>query len=773
MDDRSETDPTAAFQEIPESWQRKSDPAEEEADNGSDTTPFDFIVVGAGAGGAPVAARLVERGFKVLVIEMGPKKPEKAANAVVENTEVPLLHTETTEDPRHSLRFFVKHFDHDPDGSQDPKIYRPPDDATIPGDHKDEEGIFYPRAQGVGGCTIHNAMITICGPSDDWDEIAEATGDPSWQGSKMRSYFERLEHCLYDRPLSWIGWLLAAIGFPTGWENGRHGKGGWLHTSLADLKLVKREKQFVRLIGEAAISSIKSGSEQISSLLSSVLRGTPGPALDPNHWETMRKSQAGLSMIPCSIRSDGRRSDARQRLLGAEKNHPDRLKILHGACVTKIAWEDIGETEVGETEVGGSEAKKRAIGVCVYPRRHAYQADAQAQAVPDDWGQQIKTIYCKKEVILCGGAFNTPQLLMLSGIGPREHLEENGIETFVDLAGVGSNLQDRYEVPVVAKLRKSFQSLRDLRLTSYEPDASKDPELKAWREAMGSVVNSSNPYSVNGGLLSIFARSTQETTVPDLFLFALAGRFPGYSVGYSRPSELQPGRTSSKVPGAVADDKRHLTWLVLKARTQNQNGTVRLRDNNPFRRPEINLKSFPGAEDDRQLPGESRDLIALNEAVESMKEILETGIKNGTVESIDMPGLDDFDGDELRWIKHTAWGHHACGTCKIGNGPDAVLDSRLRVRGVEGLRVVDASVFPRIFGYFIVTNVYMVAEKAADVITEDNSDDWSMGTGSVGTERDPVIPSRREFEQRRAYPTAMENVEAELVLQRRKRAGVS
>src|SRR5262245_1241664 len=98
-------------------------------------TTLDFIIVGAGAGGAPLAARLAERGYTVLVTEMGPGKPdpdEKAGPVVkgpdgkeLDNTQVPLLHTETSEDPRYSLRFFVKHFDGDPHGSLDPKTHEP------------------------------------------------------------------------------------------------------------------------------------------------------------------------------------------------------------------------------------------------------------------------------------------------------------------------------------------------------------------------------------------------------------------------------------------------------------------------------------------------------------------------------------------------------------------------------------------------------------------------------------------------------------------------
>ncbi|MEM7475179.1 MAG: GMC oxidoreductase [Planctomycetota bacterium] len=746
-------EPSIEFTDIPQSWQKRWQ------QDVKDCTPFDFIVVGAGAGGAPLAARLVERGFKVLVLEMGPGKTSPPENSIVDSTEVPLLHTEASEDPRHSLRYFVKHFDHDPEQSQDPKLYCPPEGAPLVSAKEDEKGIFYPRAQGIGGCTIHNAMITICGPANDWDEIAEATGDVSWEGNKMRSYFERLEHCLYDRPLTWFGWAKAALGFPTGWENGRHGKGGWLHTSIADLRLVKQEKKFVRLILEAVAASLKNGREQLLSLVKAVVRGQPGPALDPNHWETMRKSQAGVSLIPCSIRRDGRRSDARQRLNAAKQNHTESLKVLTGVCATSIALDDCDPHRVG-----GLEARNQAVGVNIFPREHAYEADARAEKLPEDWRDNIKTVYCRREVIVCSGAFNTPQLLMLSGIGDEEQLKDHDIPCEVHLPGVGKNLQDRYEVPVVAKLKKSFTSLKDLRLTSKNPEASKDPILQAWRDGIGDEREAPNPYGANGGLIAILARSKFEDKTPDLFLFAVAGRFPGYQVGYSKPSELQPGPSSSDTPDAAADAKRYLTWVILKARTENQNGYVRLQDNNPFRRPEIHLKSFPGAEDDSNLKGKSRDIEAIYEAVGLTKEFLETGKQSGTIESIEQPGIENF-GDERHWIKHTAWGHHACGTCRIGpdeGDDDAVLDSRLRVRGVKGLRVVDASVFPRIYGYFIVTNVYMVSEKAADMLTEDHCEDFA-GMDSV----EPVIPSRPEYEQRKVYPSVLEAEEAKLVRGRR------
>jgi len=132
----------------------------------------DFIIVGSGAGGGPLAANLAKNGFRVLVLEAGGwDSPEVA--------QVPAFHPHASEHPDLSWEFFVKHYTNpkEPDSKWD----------------GERNGIFYPRAATVGGCTVHNAMITMCGPSVDWDEIAKITNDHSWSGERMRTYFERLE----------------------------------------------------------------------------------------------------------------------------------------------------------------------------------------------------------------------------------------------------------------------------------------------------------------------------------------------------------------------------------------------------------------------------------------------------------------------------------------------------------------------------------------------------------------------------------------------------
>ena len=740
---------------IEQNWQSKAD------------TTLDFIIVGSGAGGAPLAARLAERGYEVLVVEMGPKKPQPLPGSFVDCTDVPLLHSESTEDERHSLKFFVDHYGGGDEGRNKRRNTEAPTghDEIDP---EDEKGIFYPRSQGIGGCTLHNAMITICGPSEDWDEIAEATGDPSWHGERMRAYFERLENCNYDRPSLWQR-LKGAARAATNWRRGRHGHNGWLETSMADLRLLTNEKKFLKIVAGAALQSLNTDIETLTELKSGKFA-----ELDPNHWETMRRSQEGLSQIPCAITSKGERSSPRERLLRAELDCPN-LHILTDAFVTRLQFAcPPNEQNLNQPP--------EVTGVRILPQAHVYEADTKAAKPSQDWEGSVKTVFCKREVILCGGTFNTPQTLMLSGIGPAKHLnEEMNIPVRKDLPAVGKHLQDRYEVPIVATLADRFKSLDDLQLSSKRID----PALQDWIANRG-LPQGSNVYATNGGLIGVFKRSRQaETEIPDLFMFALAGRFPGYHVGWSKPSALAPGENGIGPEGAAAE-KRSLTWLVLKARSRNDAGSVKLRSSIPFRRPKIDFNIFPDDDEEKKTKSD-KDIAAICEGVEFIEQMLLDGKRKGLIESFELPNgesdgqimnlsnvVDDVDQpDRIKkrktWIKDVAWGHHACGTCRIGKDEtDSVVNSRFKVHGVKGLRIVDASVFPRIPGYFIVTNIYMISEKAADVISEDYPID-STGNSRVTSNlaEEPIFSSSGESRDRNAYPARMERAEAKLIKARR------
>jgi choline dehydrogenase len=162
---------------------------------------FDYIVIGSGAGGGPVAANLARAGHRVALIEAG-QAPEPDAYTV------PAFHGFASEDPDLSWQFFVRHYASAERSRRDWKF------------REEHDGVFYPRAGTLGGCTAHHAMITVYPHAGDWDHIAEITGDASWRADRMRAYFERLEDCGYvDR---------VAPGAP---NPTRHGWGGWLRTT--------------------------------------------------------------------------------------------------------------------------------------------------------------------------------------------------------------------------------------------------------------------------------------------------------------------------------------------------------------------------------------------------------------------------------------------------------------------------------------------------------------------------------------------------------------
>src|SRR5262245_9164386 len=151
----------------------------------------EYIVVGSGAGGGTLASRLAESGRTVVLLEAGgdPRQltggdpTDPRVNRLPDDYDVPAFHAFASENDAMSWSFFVRHYGSDPLQRRDPKYRETWDDSRV-------DGILYPRAGALGGCTAHNAMIMVYPHEADWRGIADLTGDRSWDPEKMRSYFQ-------------------------------------------------------------------------------------------------------------------------------------------------------------------------------------------------------------------------------------------------------------------------------------------------------------------------------------------------------------------------------------------------------------------------------------------------------------------------------------------------------------------------------------------------------------------------------------------------------
>lgn len=598
-----------------------------------------------------MAARLAEAGRKVILLEAG-GDPKELAGADVLSKEgrlpcdydVPAFHAFASENEAMKWDFFVRHYADLETQKLDPKYSAEYDGRTV-------DGVLYPRAGTLGGCTAHNAMILVYPHNSDWDHIADLTGDSSWGASNMRTYFERLENCGH-RPLH--RWL-AKIGI----NRTRHGWKGWLRTE----KCIPMSAMHNSTLAKVMLDSGQQAFDDIGEKLKRVRWFFEGQ-LDPNDWRLVEKNSIGLRYVPLSTNKHARMG-TRERVLEVACKYPDRLRVELNALATRVLFDE----------------SNRAIGVEYLKGQRLYRAHMR----PSQETGELRRMYASREVILAGGTFNTPQLLMLSGIGPRDVLTKYEIPLRVELPGVGMNLQDRYEIAVVNRMRDDWALFKDVKF-----DTS-DPQYQEWSKKRKGV------YATNGAVLTLFNRS-KRAQLPDLFCMALLAQFKGYFPGYS---------------GLFPKGLNYLTWVILKAHTQNRKGQVTLRSADPRDTPMINFNYFE--------EGADEDLEAVIEGIRFVRNLTAKLQRDELMVTEEIPGSDCQSVEDLKkFVRNNAWGHHASCTCAIGpREQNGVLDSNFRVHGTRGLRVVDASVFPRIPGFFIVSSIYMIGEKAADSILAD------------------------------------------------------
>ena len=348
---------------------------------------------------------------------------------------------------------------------------------------------------------------------------------------------------------------------------------------------------------------------------------------------------AGLYQVTCRR---GRRSSTEEAFLNPVL-HRRNLSVVTGAQVTQILVE--GTRAVGVSYRKGGES-------------HVLHADA--------------------EVIVCGGAVNSPQLLLLSGIGPADHLREVDIPVVHELQGVGSGFQDHPVVPLVWRT----QGVRDFR------------DGLTLRNLLLAKVAGRGPLTSNA---------------------AEAGAFWSSNPGSTDPDEKAPDLQAVFAPSAYYDNvakdsnERMATACTTVIRVHSA-GTVRLKSKNPTWRPLIDPAYY----------ADERDLRAMLHGLRTQLDVARQDAFSRHLKDLYLPHTVSGSPTDAELLAHirdmTTTLYHPVGTCAMGNNDESVVDHELKVHGMQGLRVVDASVIPRVPRGNTNAPTIMVAERAADLI---------------------------------------------------------
>jgi choline dehydrogenase len=490
----------------------------------------------------------------------------------------------------------------------------------------------------------------------------------------MRKYLEKIEHNNYLEP-----------GTPG------HGFTGWLQTNIAD-RTTHAAAALGLKVFQAGLKLIGKDPEKVLDYITS----------DGNYLDPMRDQTEGLWSLPFHVTPIWKRFSPRDRIQETRNltNSNGTLKYpLHlqlESLTTKVLFD----------ECGGNGTKPRAIGVEYLQGKSIYKADPRRNASATGTLHQA---FARKEVIVSGGAFNSPQILQLSGVGPKALLEKYNISVVSDLPGVGRNLQDNYEIPITGNGQVSFATTPDPNAPICTFGAPGDPCLELWYKGQG-------PYSRGGTNSNAFLLKTAYAVEDerDELMFGFTGSsFAGFAPVTSQNSTPFPPTLFS--------------WSTVKIHPQNTAGYVQIQSADPLDTPEVNLNYFA--------EGAETDLNAMLDTVAFVRRAFaSTEAPVGPVIPLSPPcppadiletGYCRDQEIDKEYIKDQVFGHHPTSTNKVGpdSDPLAVLDTRLRVKGVEGLRVVDASAFPRCPGAFPAISTFLLGQRATDLVLED-VDKW-------------------------------------------------
>jgi len=302
-----------------------------------------------------------------------------------------------------------------------------------------------------------------------------------------------------------------------------------------------------------------------------------------------------------------------------------------------------------------------------------------ARGVEYQRGGQVRQVRARREVILGGGVYNSPQLLMLSGIGPAEHLTERGLSVKVDSPGVGRNISEHPCCMMEFAAARPVTFVRELRFD------------RAARHFLQWLALGTGKFATQLNSCNIILRTDRKLAQPDIQLMS-------NPVTFSAKVWMPP---FTKTP----EHKFACGVVVLNQRSR---GWLELRSADPLDTPAVTLN----------IMDDEWDRATMIRGIREARRIYRTSPQAELTGTELLPGAEVQSDDELEaWVREVCEiGQHAVGSCRMGSDPAAVVDTELRVKGVEGLRVIDASVMPTVPGANTNATAIMIGEKGADMI---------------------------------------------------------
>ena len=526
---------------------------------------YDYVIVGAGAGGCVLAARLTEDPtVKVLLLEAGGKDNSMYMH-------MPLGWRQIWRGPMHNWNFYSE-----------------------PEPFADNRKFLAPRGKTLGGSTSINGMLYIRGHPRDYDEWRQL-GAEGWSYADTLPYFKKAEGY-------WGG------------DSKFHGGSGPTGVTRIDT---------TGLHYDTFMASARQAGHQVTD------------DINGEHPE-------GFTPVDITVKNGVRSSAANCYLKPAMSR--TNLTVVTGALAHRVLIE-----------------QGRAIGV-------EYGI-----------GSDIQTVRAEREVLLCGGSYNSPQLLQLSGIGPADEIRQHAIPVIHDLPGVGKNLQEHILTFVQFKTKEAVTFMKELR---WDKLALGTLQWLAFKS--GPMAN--QPLTALG-----FVKSRPDLERPDLEIFC-------------NPVRLDADVWFPVIKPAL----EHAFEACPSLLHPHSRGEVTLRSANPADAPKILFNFLKEAEDRR----------AMREGIRIVREMYSQGPLGEMIDRELKPGPGVQSDAELdAYIRSSMdLDHHPTSTCAMGTDAMSVVDPQLKVHGIEALRVVDASVMPRVNGGHTNAPTVMIAEKAADLI---------------------------------------------------------